>query len=95
MDSNAGSGGMSRLPSGGPIESVKAGPHEQRGSQLTARYFAASIVLGLLCAPPLGFLFGFLAMRQAREEGSSTVLGWVGLAASVLGTALWVFLLFG
>jgi hypothetical protein len=57
------------------------------------------IVLAVLCCPPLGILFGYLSMQEAKRAGKDETLGkvgfWLGIAMtalSVIGTILAVCL---
>lgn len=53
------------------------------------------IVLAVVCCPPLGILFGYLSMQEAKKSGKDQTLGKVGFwlaiamtAVSVIGTII-------
>jgi hypothetical protein len=43
------------------------------------------IVIGLLCCAPLGIVFGFLSVNEAKKSGKSPTLGYVAIGLSALG----------
>lgn len=52
-------------------------------------YGILGIVLAVVCCPPLGILFGYLSMRDARKLGKDDTLGkvgfWLGIAMTAIG----------
>jgi hypothetical protein len=47
------------------------------------------IVLAIACCPPLGILFGYLSMQEAKKAGKDDTLGkvgfWLGIAMTAIG----------
>ncbi|MEV4417328.1 hypothetical protein [Catellatospora sp. NPDC049609] len=81
-------------PPGSPYEPAKTpGPGGRDNVQL---YGIIGIVTAVACCGPLGILFGWLSMKEARERGQDQTLGkvgfWLGIAftaISVLGALAW------
>ncbi|BCJ71055.1 hypothetical protein CS0771_05990 [Catellatospora sp. IY07-71] len=81
-------------PPGSPYEPAKApGPGGRDNVQL---YGIIGIVTAVACCGPLGILFGWLSMKEARERGGDQTLGkvgfWLGIAftaISLLGALAW------
>jgi hypothetical protein len=42
------------------------------------------IVIGLICCAPLGIVFGFLSVNEAKKFGKSPTIGYVAIGLSVL-----------
>ncbi|MCX5194614.1 DUF4190 domain-containing protein [Streptomyces sp. NBC_00249] len=81
----AGPGHQWPPPWGAPVP-VRPHPPALNGFAL------ASLLVGLLCLPPLGIVFGGVALVQiARKRERGKVLALVGLAVSVVMTGLLVF----
>jgi ABC-type Fe3+ transport system permease subunit len=68
----------------------------------TTLYGVLGIVIAVVCCAPLGILFGYLSMQEARKHGKDQTLGkvgfWLGIAltalaviAAVLGLCFGVF----
>ena len=51
-------------------------------------YGILSIVIGIICCAPLGILFGYLSMQEARKHGRDETLGKVGFWLGIVLTAL-------
>jgi len=67
------------------------GPVPPPGGRDNAQLFGIlSIVIAVLCCPPLGILFGYLSMQEAKKYGKDDTLGKVGFWLSIAITALWV-----
>ncbi|GAA1617600.1 hypothetical protein ACFQY4_03835 [Catellatospora bangladeshensis] len=81
-------------PPGSPYEPAKGpGPGGRDNVQL---YGIIGIVTAVACCGPLGILFGWLSMKEARERGGDQTLGkvgfWLGIAftaISLLGALAW------
>jgi hypothetical protein len=60
-------------------------PAERNNTQL---FGILGIVLGLVCCAPLGILFGWLSMNEAKKTNSDSTLGkvafWLGIAITAL-----------
>ncbi|MGR4881903.1 DUF4190 domain-containing protein [Streptomyces sp. LARHCF249] len=64
-------------------------PHPEQGLN---GFALASLLVGLLCLPPLGIVFGIVALVQiAKQRQRGKVLAIVGLAVSVVMTGVMVF----
>jgi integral membrane sensor domain MASE1 len=50
------------------------------------------IVIGLLCCAPLGIVFGFLSVNEAKKSGKSPTLGYVAIALSALNIVVSIIL---
>jgi hypothetical protein len=46
------------------------------------------IIAAFICCPPLGILFGYLSMQEARKLGKDQVIGKVAFWAGIIMTAL-------
>lgn len=55
----------------------------------TQLYGILGIVLAVVCCPPLGILFGYLSMQEAKKAGKDDTLGkvgfWLGIAMTAIG----------
>jgi hypothetical protein len=73
-------------PSGAPVPPETGGAGDRDNTQL---YGIIGIVLAIICCPPLGILFGYLSMQEARKAGKDQTLGkvafWLGIAMTALG----------
>ncbi|GAA4688844.1 hypothetical protein [Phytohabitans rumicis] len=63
-----------------PYPPPAAAPSNDR----TTLWGVLGIVIGLICCPILGIVFGVLSIRDAKRVGKSQVLGWVAIGLSVL-----------
>ncbi|GHJ46043.1 hypothetical protein Cs7R123_33850 [Catellatospora sp. TT07R-123] len=55
------------------------------GNQDRAKIFGIiGIVTALCCTGLLGILFGWLSLREAKQNGGSTTLGWIAIVVGVL-----------
>jgi hypothetical protein len=58
-------------------------------------YGVIGIVTAFLCCPPLGILFGWLSISEARKVGKDEVIGtvafWAGIAMTALGVLGGIF----
>ncbi|GAB3798736.1 DUF4190 domain-containing protein [Micromonospora zhanjiangensis] len=54
------------------------------GNDRSVLWGVLGIVLGLICCGLLGFLFGYLSIRDAKRYGSSPTLGYVAIAVGVI-----------
>lgn len=61
------------------------GPHKNN----TLLYGILGIVFAVVCCPPVGVLFGWLSMNEAKKTGSDDTLGkvgfWLGIAFTAIG----------
>jgi hypothetical protein len=57
----------------------------------TTLWGVLGIVIGFLCCPILGIVFGILSMQEAKKAGKPNTLGIVAIVASVVGIAVSVF----
>ncbi len=82
-------------PPGSPYQPAPPppGPGGRDNVQL---YGIIGIVTAVACCGPLGILFGWLSMKEARERGGDQTLGkvgfWLGIAftaISLLGALAW------
>jgi hypothetical protein len=60
------------------------------GRDHTTLYGVLSIVIAVICCAPLGILFGYLSIQEAKKHGKDQTLGKVGLWLSIVLTALWL-----
>ncbi len=55
----------------------------------TQLYGILGIVIAVICCAPLGILFGYLSMQEAKKFGKDQTLGkvafWLGIALTALG----------
>lgn len=65
-----------------------SGRSEPAGRDNTQVYGVLGIVLAVVCCGPLGILFGYLSMREARRVGKEDTLGKVGFWLGIAITAL-------
>lgn len=63
-----------------PYPPPAAAPSNDR----TTLWGVLGIVIGVICCPVIGIIFGALSIRDAKRVGKSPVLGWVAIALSVL-----------
>jgi uncharacterized membrane protein len=65
---------------------VPATPPKKDNTQL---FGILAIVLAVVCCPPLGILFGYLSMQEAKKAGKDDTLGkvgfWLGIAMTAIG----------
>ncbi|HZM84001.1 MAG TPA: hypothetical protein VFC19_50425 [Candidatus Limnocylindrales bacterium] len=58
------------------------------GRDNTQLYGILGIVIAVICCAPLGILFGYLSMQEARKHGKDDTLGkvafWLGIALTAL-----------
>jgi uncharacterized membrane protein len=54
----------------------------------TTLWGVLGIVIGFLCCPILGIVFGILSMNEAKKVGKPNTLGIVAIVASVAGFAI-------
>ncbi|MEU8000078.1 hypothetical protein AB0B66_02715 [Catellatospora sp. NPDC049111] len=58
------------------------------GKDMPLIYGIIGIVTAVFCCAPLGILFGWLSMKEARERGTDQTLGkvafWLGIAFTAL-----------
>ena len=54
------------------------------GRDRTTLWGVLGIVFGLFCCGILGIVFGALSIRDARRNGRSQLLGWLGIAFGVI-----------
>ncbi|MEU8077563.1 hypothetical protein AB0B31_19175 [Catellatospora citrea] len=63
-------------------------PASGGGKDLAMIYGIIGIVVAVFCCAPLGILFGWLSMKEARERGADQTLGkvafWLGIAFTAL-----------
>jgi hypothetical protein len=64
------------------------------GNDKTTLWGVLGIVIGLLCCPILGVVFGILSINEAKKVGKPNTLGVVAIVASVLGIVLGLILNF-
>lgn len=53
-----------------------------------ALYGVIGIVTAFLCCPPLGILFGWLSISEARKFGKDEVIGKIAFWGGIIVTAL-------
>jgi hypothetical protein len=63
-------------------------PAPAAGNDRTTLWGVLGLVIGLLCCGPLGIVFGYLSVRDAKRYGNSPVLGYVAIGLSILGLIL-------
>ncbi|WP_196279409.1 hypothetical protein [Catellatospora vulcania] len=65
-----------------------ATPGPSGGKDMVLIYGIIGIVTAVACCAPLGILFGWLSMKEARERGADQTLGkvafWLGIAFTAL-----------
>lgn len=54
------------------------------GNDKTTLWGVLGIVLGLICCPILGVVFGVLSMQEAKKSGNQPTLAYVAFAASAV-----------
>ncbi len=67
-------------PSDPPPSTGPAPPAKDR----TTLWGVLGIVIGVVCCPLLGVVFGFLSLQEARRAGRPPTIGYVALALSVV-----------
>lgn len=64
-------------------------PATPAGRDNTQLYGILGIVLGVVCCGPLGILFGYLSMQEAKKLAKDDTLGkvafWLGIALTAIG----------
>jgi hypothetical protein len=50
------------------------------------------IVIGLLCCAPLGIVFGFLSVNEAKKSGKPPTIGYVAIALSAVAIVVSIIL---
>jgi hypothetical protein len=85
-------GSASALPPSGPPPPGQPYPGAvppPNGKDNTQLYGILGIVIAVICCAPLGILFGYLSMQEAKKHGKDETLGkvgfWLGIALTVLG----------
>jgi hypothetical protein len=63
-------------------------PRGSAGRDNTQLYGILGIVLAVVCCPPLGILFGYLSMQEAKKYGKDQTLGKVGFWLGIAMTAV-------
>jgi putative Ca2+/H+ antiporter (TMEM165/GDT1 family) len=59
-------------------------PAAQPANDRTTLWGVLGIVLGLLCCPILGVVFGVLALQEAKKVGKPPTLAYIAFAASAV-----------
>jgi hypothetical protein len=54
------------------------------GNDKTTLWGVLGIVIGLLCCPILGVVFGILSMNEAKKVGKPNTLGIIAIVASAI-----------
>jgi hypothetical protein len=60
------------------------------GNDKTTLWGVLGIVIGLICCPILGIVFGVLSMNEAKKAGKQPTLAYVAFALSALNIILGV-----
>jgi hypothetical protein len=59
------------------------------GRDNTTLFGILGIVIAVICCAPLGILFGYLSMQEAKKHGKDDTLGkvgfWLGIALTAIG----------
>ena len=55
----------------------------------TTLWGVLGIVVGFLCCPLLGIVFGILSLNEAKKVGKPQTLGWVAIIVSAVSIVLW------
>jgi hypothetical protein len=63
------------------------------GNDRSTLYGAIGIPVGLICCVPAGIVLGILSILEAKKYGKQPTLGYIAIAASVLGV-VWNILYF-
>jgi amino acid transporter len=58
------------------------------GNDKTTLWGVLGIVIGLLCCPIVGVVFGVLSINEAKKAGKPNTLGIVAIVASVIGVGI-------
>lgn len=53
-------------------------------------YGIIGVIAAFICCPPLGILFGWMSMTEARKLGKDDTLGKVAFWAGIVVTAGWI-----
>jgi hypothetical protein len=72
------------VPAPGPA------PAAQPGRDNVTLFGVLGIISAFICCPPLGILFGYLSMQEARRLGKDQVLGKIGFWAGIIITGVGV-----
>jgi hypothetical protein len=74
-------------------------PAASGGSDKALIFGIIGIIVAIICCAPLGILFGYLSMQEAKKTGKDQTLGkvafWLGIAMtalSVIAGILWICL---
>ncbi|GAA4688855.1 hypothetical protein [Phytohabitans rumicis] len=59
-------------------------PAAQPASDKTTLWGVLGIVLGLICCPILGVVFGVLSLQESKKAGKPPTLAYVAFAAAAL-----------
>lgn len=59
-------------------------PAAQPANDKTTLWGVLGIVLGLICCPILGVVFGVLALQEAKKAGKAPTLAYIAFAASAV-----------
>jgi hypothetical protein len=60
------------------------GPAATPANDKTTLWGVLGIIIGLLCCWPLGIVFGFLSLQEAKKSGKPPTLAYLAFAASAL-----------
>ena len=58
------------------------------GNDKTTLWGVLGIVIGLICCPILGIVFGVLSLNEAKKAGKQPTLAYVAFAVSALSIVL-------
>jgi hypothetical protein len=61
------------------------------GNDKTTLWGVLGIVIGLLCCPIIGVVFGILSINEAKKAGKPNTLGIIAIVASVVGIGISIF----
>jgi hypothetical protein len=61
------------------------------GSDRTTLWGVLGIIVGFLCCPILGIVFGILSINEAKKAGKPNTLGIIAIVASVVGIGISIF----
>lgn len=76
-------------PPSSPYESGAMNP-VQSGNDKAMIYGIIGIIVAVACCAPLGILFGYMSMQEARKQGKDETIGKVGFWLGIVFTALGV-----
>ncbi|HEX6682066.1 MAG TPA: hypothetical protein VF062_04700 [Candidatus Limnocylindrales bacterium] len=72
-----------------PAQPPPVQPYGQPAPRDNTQLFGIlGIVLAVICCGPLGILFGYLSIREAKKHGKDQTLGKVGFWLGIVLTAL-------